>query len=180
MSKEQVRPPTGRAPVAPGGAPAPHRRARRLGLSALSGLAALLLLTGQTPEVRGDVYRWVDEQGVTQFSQTAPPARPYQTLRLPAQSAPDSEAETSLEQRREQLDGWQRARKEDRQKQRESAEDAAQRRKNCENARTNLDSLENLGTRMLKMPDGEYTRPSDEQLETLKQESREQIKTFCD
>lgn len=131
------------------------------------------------PSGHAEVYRWVDEQGVTQFSQTPPRAQAYDTVKVPPPPEVDAATEEQRKSDIEQLDEWQRARQEKQEKQHAKTEEAQQRKKNCENARANLDTLENLGTRMLKTPEGEYVRPTEKELEQRQEETRKAIDEFC-
>ena len=142
-------------------------------------LSFLLIFAGLSPTASAEVYRWVDEQGVTQFSQTAPRSQTYDTVKVPPSGEPNPAAEEQMNRDIERADEWQRIRKAKHEKQRAEAEEAEQRQKNCATARSNLDTLENLGPRMLKMPDGEYARPTDEELEQRKQETQKAIREFC-
>lgn len=142
-------------------------------------LSFLMIFTGLSPMASAEVYRWVDEQGVTQFSQTPPRSQTYDTVKVPSQPQPDPAAEEKLKRDAERAGEWQRSRKAKQEKQRAESEQEEQRRKNCETARSNLDTLENLGTRMLQMPDGQYVRPTEEDVEKRKQEAQKAIGEFC-
>ncbi len=154
------------------------RLARRNPL--LPPLGVLVLLAGPTATIGAEVYRWVDEQGVTQLSETPPLGRAYDKVGIPTSSAPEPDAEARTQRIREQTDDWLLQNQERQEKRRVQAAQGAERRQNCQNARQNLATLENLGARRLKMPDGTYTRPSEKDLDTLKQQARQEVGQFCD
>lgn len=127
-------------------------------------------------------YRWVDEHGVTVYSQT--PRSSGESVQVKEPPGPSAEAtEEARERLRQQIEQSFDAREAAKQRASEEAKQAealAHRTANCTAARRNLETLENLGPRMLRMPDGEYVRLSEEEVETQKKQARKQIEAFCD
>lgn len=128
------------------------------------------------------MYRWVDENGVTVYSQTPPPSAP--AVRIQKQPGPSPEDEAAARQRLQQQVEQSFDAKED-QKQAEterSAEEGerGQRAEACAAARQNLQTMENLGRRFLRTADGELTRPSEDEVAMRIRTAQEQIEEYCD
>lgn len=127
------------------------------------------------------VYRWVDENGVTVYSQTPPPAGDWDRLKTrPGPPATDQEAarerlKTRIEESLDAEQERQRAAEE----QAKKAEKEAKREQSCNAARQNLETLQNLGTRMVRTPDGRHLRLSEEEVAAKIDEAQRQIKEYC-
>jgi hypothetical protein len=115
----------------------PHLAARRALTAALGLAAALALLPAH------GIYKWVDEKGVTHFSDDPPPDKAKATKIEPKVTPPSSNVKPDdwkakeLDSRKQKLD---REMKDDREKasaQRKADNEAAR----CYNARRNLDVL---------------------------------------
>ena len=89
-------------------------------------LSFLMVFAGLSPTASAEVYRWVDEQGVTQFSQTAPRSQTYDTVKVPPSGEPNPAAEEQMNRDIERADEWQRIRKAKHEKQRAEAEQETQ------------------------------------------------------
>jgi parvulin-like peptidyl-prolyl isomerase len=143
----------------------------------LSVFLSLLLLI---PVGFTQTYRWVDENGVVSYSQTPPPNHQAEILNIKSQSKTDgANAQQKLDDLRQRL----QEQNKQRQLAKESADKARQeqltREKNCRSARSNLSKLEGLGTRLLKTPEGDYIRLSEEQRQQRMESARQQIKLNC-
>lgn len=127
------------------------------------------------------MYRWVDENGVTVYSQTPPPSG--DAVKLKKQHAPSTEAANAARERlrkqREQAFDADQARKEAEAEQAKQAADDAQRAKNCSGARANLEMFRNLGRRMIRTPDGKIQRLSEEEVKMQIDKARGQIEAHC-
>lgn len=128
------------------------------------------------------MYRWVDEDGVTVYSQTPPPTAP--ALRMQKQPGPSpQEQEAARERLRTGLEQSMDAREERKraeQEQAKLAEERAVQEQNCAAARKNFETMQNLGTRMVRMPDGNVVRLSEQQVEDQKGKAQRQIEKYCD
>jgi hypothetical protein len=126
------------------------------------------------------LYRWVDENGITQYSQTPPPDGQADRLKPPPPPAEDPQAaRRRLDQQLQQVDD----RLEDRElaaqeKQRQDQERRA-RESNCQAARANLETLGGPTNRVMLMPDGSYKRLTEEERQKLMDEARQQISENC-
>ncbi|HEB95109.1 MAG TPA: DUF4124 domain-containing protein [Sedimenticola thiotaurini] len=146
---------------------------------------AVLLALGTlvwTSIATAGAYRWVDDNGVTHYSQTPPPDRPVTRI-----AAPPPPPARQVQKERDRLDLQlqdaeirKEKKQEQEQEQQKAADVEAARTRNCEAARRNLEILEGSPRRMIRMPSGEYRRLTAEEREeeTLKAQAR--IDEFCD
>jgi hypothetical protein len=137
-----------------------------------------LLLTAAT--THAGMYRWVDEFGVTHYSQTPPPDQDADKIAPPPPPAVDpEEARRRLDKQLQAVD--------DRREDRELAAEEKRRQKealqidqqNCANARANMEKLERSSNRLVKSPDGTYTRFSEEQRQQHIEKARTIIDKHC-
>lgn len=156
-----------------------NRFLRTTGARAALALAACLI---PTPAAVAEMYRWVDESGVTVYSQRPPPDAPATTIAPPPKPNP-AETERAYDRLKDQVTRDFDA-KEDQQKQAEAqakrAEVQATRSNNCAIARKNLQTLEALGARRLLTSDGEYKRISDDERAKRIQTMQKAIEENCD
>jgi hypothetical protein len=108
-------------------------------------LAAVLVGLAQ-PAAGQQIYKWVDDKGVTQYTTTPPPGGKAQTIRAqPATGKPGAEPRSwkdqEIEFRARQVE---RAEAEHKQQQAENRarQEAARRRESCINAHRNIQSLQ--------------------------------------
>ncbi len=126
------------------------------------------------------MYKWVDENGVTQFSQYPPKDQQAERLRPPPPPAEDPAAAKARLQK--QIDGFDNRRlteETDQEEQAKQAAEAAQRKRRCEAARHNLESLQLGGGRRIQTETGEVIRPTDAQREERMQAARKIIEEDC-
>lgn len=126
------------------------------------------------------MYKWVDENGVTQFSQTPPRDQPAERLRPPPPPAEDPAA--ARERLQKQIDGFDNRRLMEEVGAEEQAKqdaDAAERNKRCEAARRNLETLQLGGGRRIRDESGAVIRPTDEWREQRMEEARKAIAEYC-
>lgn len=90
----------------------------------------LFLLAAASPALGGEVFRWVDEQGITNFSQTPPvdPERPAQRLQLETFSTIPPVDVSALLEVAERLEASRLAREQARAAQRQAVREALQRK----------------------------------------------------
>jgi hypothetical protein len=144
--------------------------------------ALLALLLGLPLTVPAQPYRYVDENGVTVYSQSPPPAAPAARVDI-APSPPAADTAAALQRLQQQIEQDFDARGDEARAAEAAATDAdaaAKRAEGCAAARRNLQTLENLGARMLRMPDGSVRRPGDEERSEMMDEARTQITDLCD
>jgi Skp family chaperone for outer membrane proteins len=166
----------------------------------------LALFIAASRPARAEIYRYVDADGVTVYSQSPPPAALASGAR--SESGPESgsvsesgpksgtpttitldrgpsSAEVAAAQARlkQQLERDLDRREEERRLAQETAQNEArakQRASACAAARGNLQTLQNLGSKRLRLPDGSSIRPSAEQRVQYMDQARQQIRALCD
>lgn len=141
----------------------------------LTCIIATFWLTAAETMAEGKSYRWVDETGTTVYSQTKPASGEATEIKTstsratPASSKPTKEsAEPDQKSASERVN-----------EAKKQAEISAILEENCENAKHNLNLYQNLGRRLVKMPDGSYDRPTEEERQEKITEAEKQIEEFC-
>ena len=131
--------------------------------------------------VQAAMYKWVDENGVTQYTQYPPPGREYQTVTPPPPPSEDPEgAQKRLEELLLKQDEAHKAKSEAAAQQQQAADAAKLREQHCQNARRNLEVLTTGGHRRIVGPDGIAYYPSEEERQERIIEAQERIEEFCD
>lgn len=130
------------------------------------------LLVGLSPmSMAGQIYKWVDAQGVTHFGAQPPQGVEATTVGKSAAPAPKPPAPASGG-----VIGDQKAI--DQQVKKQVAEQEAQLKAFCEQARTNLAQLQN-NPRVREDVEGEMRRLTDEERRQRIDETRQQIEENC-
>ncbi|HTT07476.1 MAG TPA: DUF4124 domain-containing protein [Gammaproteobacteria bacterium] len=107
------------------------------GLLYLTGLLALICVGQATAEM----YKWVDENGQVQYSQSPPPGGKAETVEPP----PKVDTEQAVEELKAKEKGFDDRRKAEAKAAETDAkkeQDAAAKQKNCEAAKSNLEGME--------------------------------------
>lgn len=142
----------------------------------------LTALLSWLPPVGAQMYRWVDGAGVTHFSQT-PPAGAAAAQRLPVPEAPVLGDGDVVEQESERLRQLQEQTTETRKEQEANREKAAAKaaidEKNCATARHNYQVLQSATRRLIRTPDGQYHRLTEEQRQQRMQQAEEMMNKSC-
>lgn len=126
------------------------------------------------------MYKWVDENGVTQYSQYPPQDRKVDVIAPPPPPAEDPEgAQKKLESLLQKQDEQRKAAAGAEEEQTKTAEQAKQREQNCLNARSNLDKLSTGGRKRIIGPDGVASYLTDEDREARIAEAKKQIQEYC-
>jgi len=140
----------------------------------------LALLLTAVPAAPAQVYRWVDENGVTVYSTTPPPSGEVQRIKPPPPPAEDP----GLLQRRMEaqhqavedlLEDRELARQQDAEERLRRTTQAS----NCQAARANLERLSAGGSRLMRQPDGSYLRFSEEERQQRVREAQDQVGRYC-
>ena len=126
-----------------------------------------------------EVYKWVDKDGKTVYSQSKPSGNvKYETVGPPA----DVDSARALKQLRDDkirsqkyMQERERAQSEREQKKTKSSE----REKNCNLARENLASLQPPRI-SVKLPDGSFTRMSEEERQSRIKQAQAKIQEWCE
>ena len=133
------------------------------------------------PAVSAQMYRWVDQDGVTVYSEQPPADTAATPIRT--QPGPSAEDTLSAQERIRTLVEQDFDKREEAARQaeesRKGAENQAARQANCQAARTNLETIQNLGGKLLRTPDGAYRQVPDAERVKLADEARKQIQENC-
>ena len=140
----------------------------------------IVILAALPTILYADTYKWINEDGVTTYSQTPPKGVKAERVKVYGAKSSDSEqsSKSRVNQLRQKLADSAEDLELEKQRQQKDTEDHALKQKNCEAARQNLHSLEILGSRRYEI-DGEYRRLSDEERQKLMQKEREHVKANC-
>jgi len=138
-------------------------------------LAGCLLLALSGNVMAGQIYKWVDAQGVTHFGAQPPQDQAVEMLNTaapPPKQAPVVPAETERAGEAEQRDI-------ERQVKKQVAEQNAQRQQYCTTLRTNLAQLQN-NPRVRVEEEGEVRRLNEEERQARILEAKRKIAETCD
>ncbi len=124
------------------------------------------------------MYKWVDEEGNTHYSQSPPPGDiKGETIKPPPRINPEYDTKKQGE-RSQMLDDIQKKREQAREEQLKAEEESAQKQKQCEQARARLASYERPRI-MVKDADGNPTRIGEDQRMAELEKSRELVRELC-
>ncbi len=146
----------------------------------------LLLSLGAVWLISADaaVYRWVDENGRTQFGDRPPAGRKADEVKIRKQAQPGGAgAPANAEQRRElqqrMLDAYRDEREAKQQAREKKAAQAAKRKRACAQAKDQLRSFEAAGSLYKLQPDGSRRYLSDQEYQSVLRKTRERVKQYC-
>lgn len=145
---------------------------------ALCGFALGLVLA--VPLQADEIYKWVDEDGVTHYSQQPPPSG--DAARVGVDTPPEEEVQRErqeMEETGERLEAQREERRETEEQAREDASEREQREQRCADLRSSLEKL--TENRRLLVPDGEggVRRLPEEERQERVTERRRQIEEEC-
>lgn len=126
------------------------------------------------------MYKWVDEDGVTQYTQTPPPKGDYKPVKPPP--PPPSSAAQSKKDLDKRGEEFEKRREEKAEADKKAAKDAKieQRNKsNCATARANLEKLKTGRRLRSKEKDGSIKYVTEDDRTARIEKAQEQIKKFC-
>ena len=129
----------------------------------------------------GEIYKWTDDTGEVQYSQTPPPPG-IEAKRIEGAPPPADDPEKirqNLQERLEKLDDQKAMEDEDYALQKKRKEAMEIDRENCKTARSNLAALQQGGQKRYLLPNGEVRYLTEEDRSKRIEEARSQIKEFC-
>lgn len=136
----------------------------------------LLMLSGSV--LAGQIYKWVDPQGVTHFGAQPPQGQTVQAIST-ATPAPKPSKPASGDSTAAQTKGESLQRKIDHQVKKQVAEQEAERKRYCTTLRTNLAQLQN-NPRVRVEKNGDLRRLNEEERQTRIGETERKIAETCD
>jgi len=136
----------------------------------------LLISTG----VQAEAYRWVDENGVTVYSQTPPPDAPTEIIKSPPPPAEDPDAaQGHLDAEMQRLEDYREDKALAAEKANKAAEIAHIKEENCRKAKANLENLTVARQRLARQPDGSYLPIDENERQAKMEQERRNIDENC-
>jgi hypothetical protein len=130
----------------------------------------------------GDIYKWTNDAGEVQYSQTPPPTG-IAAERIEGAPPPADDPEKirqHLQERLEELDDLKADQDEDYAVKKKREENREIVRKNCKTARNNLAALQQGGNKRYLTPEGEVKYLTEEERTRRIEEAESQIQEFCE
>lgn len=151
----------------------------------LSFHAALLGATLlASPVMAGQFYKWTDEQGVTHYSEEAPPQTAKNAAEVKVQTRTPSGAAAAVENLQKQREATTKAMTEAAAKDKKTSAgtpaDKSQYAERCKQLRANLETMESHGRISELDAKGEKRILPDEEKNKRMDDTKRQIKAYCD
>lgn len=140
---------------------------------------SLLLAVGASPALAG-MYKWVDEQGATHYSQNPPPGGKAQAIKPPPTPADSEAAVKRLEAQRQEGQKRREASQQDARESQKNTASQAIREESCRMARQNLSTLEANSRVAIQDANGNMKRLTEEERQAQLAEARKQAEEYCD
>lgn len=146
----------------------------------LRQVCLFFLLSTASMLVIADVYKWIDEEGRTHYSQQAPIGHEAELLSTPPPPARDpAKAQEEVEALINEQAEARKVQAEQLAEQQRLAEQQLIREENCQKTQHNLQQyMDNPGRRVLRA-DGEVTRPTEEERQEKIQKLQLDVEEFC-
>lgn len=144
-------------------------------------LISLLFFTLWTVTAQGRMYRWVDENGVTVYSQSPPPSGQNATQIKPLSppSTGEEEAWKDVERMMQKSSDLEQKRQIKADEKKKEEEKKQVKKTNCVAARRNLQVLQGSARARFRTPDGNYRRYTAEERRQKIEEAQAQVKQYC-
>ena len=136
----------------------------------------LLLLAGN---VSAAMYKWVDEDGNTHYTQAPPPGDIQAETIAPPPEVDTKQAVKQLQEMQEKSEDYQKQQQEAAEEQRKKEEEIARKKANCELAKKRLASYTEPRVKFVQ-PDGTRVRATEEERQEQIKKSQEMIDEFCE
>lgn len=135
--------------------------------------AAMVTLAMSATSQAAQIYKWVDDQGVTHFDAQPPAGRSTQTIDLqkPPAAAPTNNSQPAIDAQAEQ-------RAIDTEVKKKVAQEQSRRAEDCKILRTNLSQLQN-NPRVREEVEGGLKRLSEDERKARIAETQKAIEDYC-
>ena len=141
-------------------------------------IALILMSAMYTPVCYATMYKWVDADGNTHYTQNPPPGDiQAETLKPPSKVDTEGALE-KLEAQKKKAAELREGRLKEAEEKRKAEEDLALEQENCRRARTNLTNLQRPRG-LIAQPDGSRIRITEEERQQKLADMREKIKEWC-
>ena len=126
--------------------------------------------------VHAKMYKWVDENGQTIYSESPPPGQQVETIKAapPPPPAPNNEVNDLVQRAADAQEDREIAKQAAADKKKKSAENKS----NCQAAKHNMAGLNGPPQRLIGI-DGDYRRLTPDERARIKKETEKDIKKFC-
>lgn len=125
------------------------------------------------------IYRWVDADGQTVYSQTPPPDAQAERMRAPREPEVDAADRKQPDQRQQEMDDYLEDRQLKAEKRKKAREAQKLAQENCGKARQNYKNLEESARPLVAGPDGEYRILAEDERQQRMDDARVHIEKFC-
>lgn len=127
-----------------------------------------------------EIYKWVDEDGQTHYSQQAPRDIPATVIKTPPPPAIDPNiAQQQVDDLIQQQESEEKMGLEQQNQQKIAAENKADQEKNCNIAQQQLQQYQNNPGRRIMDADGNVTRLTEEDRQQKIKEAQENVTKYC-
>jgi hypothetical protein len=141
---------------------------------------SIILILAMSGSAFAQVYKWVDEEGQTHFSQTPPADHDADVIKTrPGPKVDPAQSQQAVDTIIEQQTNDAKLRQEDKAKQQQLAEKADAQSKNCDIAKSNLEQYQNNPNGRTKTGDGEYNRVDENDRQAKMDQLKQDIKKYC-
>jgi len=132
------------------------------------------------PPLAAKTYRWVDENGVTVYSQKPPPAGPVTEIKPPPPPAiSPEEAQRRLDAQKQRIEDYREDQALEKKAASKKKAESERLKRNCEAAKRNLAGLIARPHARRRGADGEYRYITEEARQKKMQEEKEHIQENC-
>jgi len=152
-----------------------NKTSKLIDMRALPIILAFLLMSGHALAV---TYKWVDEEGNVQYTQTPPPAGIEAETIKPPPKVDTEKAVKGLQAQEEKATKLRQNRLDTAKKEEEVKQELELQKKNCEMARARLASYEQPMVKFVQ-EDGSRVRATEEERQAEIAKSQEMIKEWC-
>jgi hypothetical protein len=141
---------------------------------------SIILILAISDSAFAQVYKWVDDEGQTHFSQT-PPADydAYVIKTRPSPKVDPAQSQQAVDSMIEQQASDELLQQKNKQQQQQQAEKAEAQSKKCDIAKNNLEKYQNNPNGRIRNADGEYTRIDETDRQAKMDQLKQDIKKYC-
>ena len=125
------------------------------------------------------IYKWVDEQGNVQYTQTPPPDKPATRFETRPEPVDSEGALEKLEQQKDKSDAFFKERDTQAKEQEKAGQEAAKLSEQCARARENLKQLETTNRLFRPNEAGDRVKMTEEDRQAGIATAKSQIEEFC-
>ena len=136
------------------------------------------LLASFSQSTTANMYKWIDENGNTHYTQSPPPDGIDGVIIKPPSSVDEDSALKTVEKQKKKADKLLENRKKQAEKEEKEQAEIDRLNKNCEISKSNVASLERPRVNFEDDEGNVYSAPEEERLERLKK-AKEDVEEYC-